>query len=422
MDLALRVGETLLANGAGTADVQATMSSICHHLGLRDTYVDVTYIMLTIIHTDHDVPLALRRNVAQRETDFEDLTDIDQLVSQLLADEIDLDQARRMVAAISTRGHTRRRWSVVATGGLLGGGAAFLIGGDWKVAGIATLAGWLIELLRLWLGRRRLPDFYIQIAGGLCASLLAVGAAMLPLDVNPSLAISANIVVLLAGLGFIGALQDALTGFYLTAGARIFEVLLSTTGIIVGVSVGIMVGKALGIDVANQTTLPPLSQLLTVTGGAALAAVAFAHSSYAPWRTLVPIGVVAAFAGATASVLGNAGLDRAVGAAAAAIGIGVVSYPISRLLRVPNLVIVVSAIVPLMPGLTIYRALSLLADDNVMGLFHGITAAAIAVALAAGVIFGEYLAQPIVRETRRLERRFPGPRLVGPFRARRSRR
>src|SRR5690606_5190251 len=107
-----------------------------------------------------------------------------------------------------------------------------------KVAGIATLAAWLIELIRFWLTRRQLPDFYIQIAGGLCGSLLAVGAAALPLGITTSLAISANIVVLLAGLGFIGAIQDALTGYYLTAGARILEVLLSTTGIIVGVSVG----------------------------------------------------------------------------------------------------------------------------------------------------------------------------------------
>ena len=45
------------------------------------------------------------------------------------------------------------------------------------------------------------------------------------------------------------------------------------------------------------------------------------------------------------------------------------------------------------------------------------TAASVAVALASGVILGEYLAQPLKRETRRLEARLAGPRLVGPFRA-----
>jgi hypothetical protein len=46
------------------------------------------------------------------------------------------------------------------------------------------------------------------------------------------------------------------------------------------------------------------------------------------------------------------------------------------------------------------------------------TAAAVAIALASGVILGEYIAQPLKREVRRLEDRLSGPRLVGPIRAR----
>ena len=48
LDLALRVGEMLLSNGAGAADVTATMSSIAHHLGLRQALVDVTFTTLTM--------------------------------------------------------------------------------------------------------------------------------------------------------------------------------------------------------------------------------------------------------------------------------------------------------------------------------------------------------------------------------------
>ena len=43
-----------------------------------------------------------------------------------------------------------------------------------------------------------------------------------------------------------------------------------------------------------------------------------------------------------------------------------------------------------------------------------VTAAAIAIALSSGAILGEYLAQPIRREARRLESKLAGPRLVGP--------
>ncbi len=77
---------------------------------------------------------------------------------------------------------------------------------------------------------------------------------------------------------------------------------------------------------------------------------------------------------------------------------------------------------PLLPGLSIFRGLSLLtaggAVQSSRGVLAMVTAASVALALAAGVILGEYLAQPLKREARRLESRLAGPRLVGPFRAR----
>ena len=88
---------------------------------------------------------------------------------------------------------------------------------------------------------------------------------------------------------------------------------------------------------------------------------------------------------------------------------------------VPPLVVVVSAVVPMLPGLSIYRGLSLLAQGGSgtsPGLLEMITAASVAISLAAGVILGEYVAQPVKREARRLENRLAGPRLVGPSRVR----
>lgn len=421
MDLALRVGELLLSNGAGAADVSATMSSICRHLGLRGTYVDVTYIMLTVVHDQEldEPPLVLRRNVTRRETDLEDVTSLDRLVADLLADEIDLDEARRRLAAITTAGHARGRWLVVASAGLVGAGVAMMLGGNVMVTLIAFVAAVVIESVRRPLEVRRLPDFYIQVVGGLCGSLIAVTAAALPLSAPPSLVIASNIVVLLAGLGLMGAIQDALTGYYLTAVARLLEVLLATAGIVAGVSGGLMVGRMLGVGMGSTASFPDLSQLPFVTVGAAIAAAGFAVQTYAPWPVVPAIGVIGAAAAALTTVLFQNDFDRPWAAGAGALLIGMVSYPVSQRLRVPALAIVVPAIVPLLPGLTVYIALAQLADQNLAGVFAGITASAVAVALAAGVILGEYVAQPLGRETRRLERRLAGPRLVGPFRAKR---
>jgi uncharacterized membrane protein YjjP (DUF1212 family) len=423
LDFALRVGEMLLSNGAGAADVTATMSSIAHHLGLRQALVDVTFTTMTMSYQPSfdEQAYSLTRHITHRETDFDDLTRVDHAVAALLADEIDLEGARTRVAQISSTGHRAPRWAVTVSWGVIGAGIALLIGGDWVVTAIAALSAAGIEILQRYLSRLRLPFFYAQVAGGLFASLLAVGVAATDVDVDPSLVITASIVMLLAGLGFIGAIQDALTGFYITAGARILEVMISTVGVIVGVSGGLTVGGLMGVDIALDPGASGLSRLPLMVTGAAISAAAFAYASYAPGRILLPIAVVAGAGAAVYLVLVEHDLGRAWPAATAAIVIGLVSYTVAGWGRVPPLVIVVSGIVPLLPGLSIYRGLSLLADDDYRGILELITAIAIAISLAAGVILGEYVAQPLRREARRLEQRLSGPRLVGPMRARAGR-
>ena len=69
--------------------------------------------------------------------------------------------------------------------------------------------------------------------------------------------------------------------------------------------------------------------------------------------------------------------------------------------------VVAAGITPLLPGLSIYRGLALLATSASAALLAMVTAAAIAIALSSGAILGEYLAQPIRREAGRMEASSP---------------
>jgi len=112
MDLCLRIGEMLLSSGAGAADVTATMQSVARHLGLRNPVIDVTFTSLSMGFSgaSDEPPVALFRQVVQRDIDYEDLSRVDQLVRDVLSDEVDLTAARATIARISSSGHHRRRW------------------------------------------------------------------------------------------------------------------------------------------------------------------------------------------------------------------------------------------------------------------------------------------------------------------------
>ena len=78
------------------------------------------------------------------------------------------------------------------------------------------------------------------------------------------------------------------------------------------------------------------------------------------------------------------------------------------------LLLLVPAIIPQLPGLTTFRALlAITSGEPAEGFSLLLSALTIGLALAAGVIFGGLVAQPVRREVDRLERRV-GPRLIGP--------
>ncbi len=423
LDLALRVGELLLSNGAGAADVTATMSSITHHLGLRQAQVDVNFTALSISHQYRpDEPsLTMTRHVTHRETDFDDLTRVDHLVNDLLTDAIDLDEARSRLAQVASSGHSSPRWAITLAWAVMGGAIAVLLGGEPAEAGIAALSAGIIEVLQRRLARLRMPAFYGQMVGGLVASSIAVACEAADVPVDGGFVVISGIVMLLAGLGLIGAFQDALTGFYVTANARILEVLMSTVGIIAGVSGGITIGHQLDVSSLDAVTVAGLATPPLAAAAGAATAAAFAFSAYAPLRSLLPIAVVAGLASFVYVVIAQRDVSPAWPSGVAAVLIGFIGYGVARRVGVPPLVVVVAAIVPLLPGLSIYRGLTQLADDNYLGIIALIAALASAIALASGVILGEYVAQPLRREARRLEQRLAGPRLVGPLRARAAR-
>ena len=88
LDFCLRVGELLLSSGAGAADVTATMQSLSWQLGVRYPDIDVTFTSLSMSYQPSpEEPAVIQiRQVKQRDIDYEDLTQVDHLVRDVLGE------------------------------------------------------------------------------------------------------------------------------------------------------------------------------------------------------------------------------------------------------------------------------------------------------------------------------------------------
>ncbi len=414
LDFCLSVGEILASNGAGAADVSETMTELAAHFGLN-AVVDVTFVSLSISHqADFDSPPRVQiRQVKQRDLDYQDLTLVDHLVRRVLADQIDLHEARTRLARILTTPQLAPPGFVAFSWGVMGAAITLQLGGRGAVLAIAFLAAVLIDLVQTALARRGFSIFYRQVAGGAIAAAVAGLAADRIDGLDPSLVVTANIIILLAGVSYMGAFHDALTGYYITAGARLLEATLATGGIIAGVSLGLSFADVIGVDIRSFDPGRVSQQGWAVAAvGAALAAVGFAMASAAPRRALIVVGALAGVAMLAFQLFSGLGLGRAWASGLAAMAVGLLT-PFARwLVGVPGLVLAVSAVFPLLPGLSIFRGLSLVSDPfrSTEGLLAIITAGSVALALAAGVLAGDFLAHPVRRGARMLR----SPRSVGP--------
>ncbi|WP_158848258.1 threonine/serine ThrE exporter family protein [Saccharothrix deserti] len=401
LDLALRVGEAQMAGGAGAADVTTTILAVTNAYGLPHTEVDVIYTSITVsCHRGTEAaPVTLMRVVRSRSVDYTRLAAVEALIRRITADDTPAVEAYAEIDRISRADHPYPRWVATLAWAGMAGAVAFLVGGGPVLAATAAVVTALIDRVGRLLNRRALPFFFQQVVGGALATSVAVAmyaTDLLP-DLRPSLLIATGIVVLLSGLSLVGTVQDAITGYNVTAAGRTVEAGLLTAGLIAGIALTLRAAVQFGVRTNIADPLPPLIPEVPMQFAAGAATSAFfALASYAPPRAL-PVAAAAGAVGTTSyGLLALIGTNAITSAAVAATVVGFGGQIVSRRLRTPPLVVAVAGMVPLLPGWTTYRGLyQLTAEGDAAGLSTLVLAAGTALALASGVVLGEHLGRPV---------------------------
>ncbi|MFS4093428.1 threonine/serine exporter family protein [Streptomyces sp. AF1A] len=394
LDLTLRIGELLLAGGEGAEDVEAAMFAVCRSYGLDRCEPTVTFTLLSISHQPSlvDDPVTASRTVRRRGTDYTRLAAVFRLVDDLTDPEthVSLEEAYRRLAEIRRNRHPYPGWALTLASGLLAGAASMLVGGD-LIVFVAAAAGAMLGDRLAWLcAGRGLPEFYQFTVAAMPPAAIGVAFALADVDVKASAVVTGGLFALLPGRALVAGVQDGLTGFYITASARLLEVLYFFVGIVTGVLVvlyfGVKLGGKLNPDAALGISQRPLiqiaaSMLLSLT----FAVLLQQERSTVLWVTLNG-GVAWTVYGAMHYV---ADISPVASTAAAAGLVGLFGQLLSRYRFASALPYTTAAIGPLLPGSATYFGLLNMAQNQVdKGLVSLANAASLAMAIAIGVNLG----------------------------------
>ncbi|HET7018584.1 MAG TPA: threonine/serine exporter family protein [Streptosporangiaceae bacterium] len=418
LDLAMRAGDLLLSAGMSARDVVATMRGIARSYGLAEVQVDVTYTTISAsYHPAPEVPpVAYTRVVRPGDVDYSRIRSLITLCGEMEKG-LPFADAQAEFEWIWLPGHRYPVWVATAGNAGVGAGVVLLFTTSWPVIVVTFVMGCLVDRMLAWLVSKGVPPFFRQFAGAVLVTMIAAGIAKAGADglgfaaeINPTLLVTGGIVMLVVGAVIVGAAQDAIDQFYVTASARVFEVAMRTTGIVLGIVAAIRLASLLNLPLPVSAHPVSHGPLAGQFAGATLAAAFFALYAYSDLVTIA-FAAAAGFVGwGIYALFLNVGGGEAAASAAGAMVAALAATIVTRRTHVPAFGLISAAILPLVPGLSLYDGLLQVIGTPARSTAPALGAATLlaalgtALSIAAGTSLGTFLGRPLVDRVRRVRR------------------
>ena len=417
--LCLHIADLLLDAGMSANDIVERMLRITHAYGLAGVHIDLTSTSVTMSYhpASYAAPLTILRVIQPGFPDYDKAQRTSILTEQIVRG-LPIDAA---VAALNEIRDSPRRypWWVSMCGNAgVSAGVALLFTTSLRIVVLTFVVGCLVDRLVAWMEDTAVPPFFQQAFAALAITLVAVAVSAvgqhgIPLfaSLDPTLVVVGGIVMLVAGMLVVGAVQDAIDQFYVTATARLFEVVMRTAGIVVGIVIALQVTNALGIHTHVDPDPIALGPVPAQLVGAFVLSMAWALYCYSGPFPAVLAGVMGLLGWVGYLLAIQAGLGEVTANTLGALLVAFVCTVVLRRTTIPSFSLIAAALLPLVPGLALYNGLiQIVGTHDTPGSFAAgqetlATALGVALGIAAGASLGVYLGRPVVSQLRRIRDR-----------------
>jgi len=408
--LAMTASDLLLSMGVSANSVVSRALDITDAYCDKPASVNITYNMLYIsqIRGFEEEPLTLIRPIPARSINNMTIHAVQKLIYEIRTGKLDLSEAEARMDKILNHPANYPAWVPRLANAAIAPTVVLMYSTNWVVIALTALAALMVDSIVSVLGRKLTVPFFRQAAASAFVTLFAAVVAWMArhgvdavADIHPTLIVVGGIFLLISGLAIVGAVQDALDEYYLTATARLLRVTLLTMGIVAGILLGTYIAQKLHIGIAVSPDPLALTALHFQILGGGLAAMAQALATQTRLRAIGWAGIVGGSSLAIMYASTHLGISVIAATGVAAFYVGVVASLTSRLWGTPSSGLMACGILPLVPGLTLYTGLMQLVSyppghtlfmHGVSSMFATLSAA---LAIAIGASLGSLLGHPL---------------------------
>ena len=381
LDLLLRTGQILMESSADTSRVKRNMERTAAYLGLpkENLHMNIDYYMLQVNVSDEYHSFSKMQRCDKHVINMLAIQEVSKLSWRAIQKDYSLDKYEEELEKIANGKHYYKDWMIAIGAGLACGGFCIQFGCDWTAFFYASIAAILGNRLRMFLNHSG-SNLYANFAvAAFVSTILAWLSSFLSTPTvqaalpeflrsilftetpwHPLLACALYIV---PGVPLINAVNDLLDNHINTGLVRAMNTLL----IVIAMSFGIMLAIKCGSFDGFAKDLPtiPHHSFYVYAVAAAISAMGFATIYNIPYRLMPWIAVGGIICVCTRNFVfldpstGNAGLGLGivVGSLCGSALISIINIKAVHILHTPHQCITIPAVIPIVPGVLMYRAL-----------------------------------------------------------------
>jgi uncharacterized membrane protein YjjP (DUF1212 family) len=392
--LCIETGLLLLQHGAESALVESVTRRLGLALGVERVEVAIMANALTITSLSEDHCITTVRRNEDRGINMHVVTEAQRAVLAVEAGELDLAGFRQRLKSIRPLRYPR--WLVALLIGLSCACFARLARADLPGCALTFVASTVAMVVRQWLAARHFNPLVTFFAAAFVATSVAGQGLIYKIGDDPKLAMASCVLLLVPGFPMINSIADMVKGYINTGLARGVMALLLGGATSAGIMLAMTVWHFPGTDLAaNQgVTGNVLVNLLQNMALAAVSAVGFALVFNVPTHALGYCAAGGAIGRGLRYLLVTGHLPIELATFVAAGVVSLLGVYIAQRMRAHPKIFTVAAMIPMIPGVPFFTALTAVLEIQRTGLTQqllsvaitsGSSAAFIVAALAIGL-------------------------------------
>ena len=413
LTILLRTGMVLMESAADTNRIVRNMQRVAAFLGLDERYlhIDVLYGTIKVNYSDDSHSFSRFMHSDKYTINMNVLSAVSQLSWKAIREDYSVQQFECELNRIRKMKPQYPAWAVTLGTSLGCGGFSVLFGGDWASFVPATIAGAVAYVVRYFMLKRGFNFYMVTTMTSFVATLTAwLLFLVLPTGFTnyPYHSFLCCCLYLVPGVALINFLDDMLDNYLHVGLARfangVLQIASMAFGIVLAVSIS-SVDDFLG----NLSMAPNISygEAAIVT---AISAMGFGMNFNVPRRSLPAVAILGILGMLLRNLLAfDFKIGLILGSLAGASLISLVAVRLVRHTRTPNHVISIPGVIPMVPGILMYRGIFgfVHLGNNVeafMGAFSNLlNAALIVLCLSIGVAIPNIFARRWIAFSRKQE-------------------